>query len=292
MALIIPAPPGSRHDTAGRITAQVLAKELGEPVNVVNHAGSSAEAHAAIASAPPDGRTLGLVTVDITTMHWRGLSPLAPTDFTPLALMSEDPAGVHVKSDGRFKDAKQLADQIRANPGKLRASGVAHGGIWHLSTVGWLAAAGLPAEALPWVAAAGPAAALQELAVGGIDVVVCSVPEVRGTPEARTTRSIAVMARQRNPRYPEVPTLQEATRVAHVAGAWRGVAGPKGLSRDAATRLAAALKKTWDSKEFREPMQQKGFALAWADGPRFGEFMEARDKSMAVTVKAAGLAKA
>src|SRR5262245_38349775 len=70
MKLIVPAPAGTRIDIAGRHAAAGLATQLGEPVHVANYDGTSAAAHAAIAAAPPDGRTLGLVTVDIATMHW------------------------------------------------------------------------------------------------------------------------------------------------------------------------------------------------------------------------------
>lgn len=290
--LIVPAPAGSRTDIVGRGVAAALEKHLGEPVAVVNPDGTSAAAHAAIASSPPDGRTLGLITVDIATMHWRGLTQLSHRDFTPLALVGEDPAAIHVKTDGRWQTAKDLTEHIRANPGALRVSGVARGGIWHLSTVGWLTAAGLGAEAMPWVAANGPPAALQDLNAGSVDVVVCSVPEVRATPDARATRSLAVMSGQRNPRYPDVPTLQEAVGLRFAAGAWRGVAGPKHLPGATATRLAAALRKSWDSAEFRGNLKRRGFRPVWNGAQEFAAFMEAEDKRMAATVQAAGMSKA
>jgi tripartite-type tricarboxylate transporter receptor subunit TctC len=145
---------------------------------------------------------------------------------------------------------------------------------------------------MPWVASAGPAPALQDLAVGGIDVVVCSVPEVLATPEAKTTRSIAVMALERNLRYPEVPTSQEATGIRYAAGAWRGVAGPRGLARETATRLASALKKGWDSNEFKDQMKRRGFRPVWRNATEFAAFMEVEDKRLGMTVQAAGLAKA
>jgi len=50
--------------------------------------------HSAIASAQPDGYTIGMLTVEISMMHWQGLTELAPTSYTPLALMNEDPPGI------------------------------------------------------------------------------------------------------------------------------------------------------------------------------------------------------
>jgi tripartite-type tricarboxylate transporter receptor subunit TctC len=225
-------------------------------------------------------------------MHWRGLTELSHRDYTPLALVSEDPAAIHVRADGPYGNAKALLAHIRANPGQLKASGVGRGGIWHLSTVGWLTTAGLKSEAMQWVASAGPAPALQDLAIDGVDVVVCSIPEVRATPDAKTTRSLTVMARQRHPRYPEVPTLQEATGLRYAVSAWRGVAGPKGLPREMASKLANALKKAWDSKEFKDSMRRRGFRPVWSSATEFAAFMASEDKRLGATVQAAGLAKA
>lgn len=100
------------------------------------------------------------------------------------------------------------------------------------------------------------------------------------------------MARQRNPRYPEMPTMQEATGLRYVAGAWRGVAGPKGLPRETTTRLANALKKAWDTNEFRDSMKRRGFRPVWSSATEFASFMEVEDKRLGTTVQAAGMAKA
>ena len=68
------------------------------PVNVVNRTGGSGVVgHSAIATAAPDGYTLGIITVEIGMMHWQGLTELTYKDYTPLALMNEDPAGLQVR---------------------------------------------------------------------------------------------------------------------------------------------------------------------------------------------------
>jgi tripartite-type tricarboxylate transporter receptor subunit TctC len=59
-------------------------KDLGQPVNVVNRTGGNgAVGHQAIASAAPDGYTIGIATVEISMMHHQGLTKLTPRDFTP-----------------------------------------------------------------------------------------------------------------------------------------------------------------------------------------------------------------
>ena len=67
------------------IFGTVMEKELGQPVNVVNRTGGSGVVgHSAIAQAPADGYTIGMITVEIAMMHWQGLTDLAATSYTPL----------------------------------------------------------------------------------------------------------------------------------------------------------------------------------------------------------------
>jgi tripartite-type tricarboxylate transporter receptor subunit TctC len=128
--LIVPWGAGGGTDATARIIASLLEKELKQPFNVVNRTGGSGVVgHQAIASSPPDGYTLGLITVEITMMHHVGLTPLKHTDYTPIGLVNADPAGVNVRVDSPYKSVKDLLAAIKANPGKLKASGTGQSGI-------------------------------------------------------------------------------------------------------------------------------------------------------------------
>ena len=248
--------------------------------------------HSAIATAAPDGYTLGIITVEIAMMHWQGLTDLTPRSYTPLALMNEDPPGIQVKSDSPYKTVKELADAIKAAPaGKFKASGTGQGGIWHLALIGWLTAMELKAGHVPWVPSNGAAPAMQDLAAGGIDIVTCSVPEARAMIDAGKARSLAIMAQERNPQFPNVPTLREAMGINYDTGAWRGFAGPKGLPQPIAAKLTAALRKVYESKEYRDFMSSRGFGVIWGDAEGYAAFMDASDKKMGEAMRAAGLAK-
>src|SRR2546425_3241591 len=70
--LIVPWGAGGGTDATARIIASLLERELKQPINVVNRTGGSGVVgHQAIASSPADGYTLGMITVEITMMHWR-----------------------------------------------------------------------------------------------------------------------------------------------------------------------------------------------------------------------------
>lgn len=291
--LIVPWGAGGGTDATARIVAAGLEKELGQPFNVVNRTGGSGVVgHTAIATAAPDGYTIGIITVEISMMHWQGLTDLKPTSYTPLALMNEDPPGIQVKSDSPYKNVRELADAIKAAPGKFKASGTGQGGIWHLALVGWLTAMGLKPDHVPWVPSNGAAPAVQDLAAGGIDIVTCSVPEARAMIEAGRVRSLAIMAPARNPAFADVPTLKEAMGIDYSTGAWRGIAGPKGLPQPIADKLTASLQKVYESKEYKEFMAARGFGTVWGDAKKFAAFMDEGNTKMGQAMKAAGLAKA
>jgi tripartite-type tricarboxylate transporter receptor subunit TctC len=293
ITLIVPWGAGGGTDATARIIGSLLERDLKQPVNVVNRiGGSGVVGHSAIATAAPDGYTLGMITVEISMMHWQGLTELKPDSYTPLALMNEDPPGIQVNATSPYKTVKELADAIKAAPaGRFKASGTGQGGIWHLALVGWLSAMGLKPDHVPWVPSNGAAPAMQDLAAGGIDIVTCSVPEARALIDAGKARSLAVMAAERNPAFKDVPTLKEAMGIDYNTGAWRGMAAPKGLPADITAALTAAMKKINEAKEFLEFMANRGFGVKWADGPGFAKFMDDGNKAMGVAMKAAGLAK-
>jgi len=99
ITLIVPWGAGGGTDAVARMIASLMERDLGQPVNVVNRTGGSGVVgHSAIASAPPDGYTIGMITVEITMMHHQKLTELNPASYTPLALVNLDPAGFQVRA--------------------------------------------------------------------------------------------------------------------------------------------------------------------------------------------------
>ena len=291
--MICPWGAGGGTDATARIVAALMEKELGQPINVVNRTGGSGVVgHSAIATAAPDGYTLGIITVEIAMMHWQGLTELTPKSYTPLALMNEDPPGIQVSSSSPYKTVKDLAEAIKkAPPGKFKASGTGQGGIWHLALVGWMQAMGLPANQVAWVPSNGAAPAMQDLAANGLDITTCSVPEARAMIEAGKARCLAVMSPKRTTLFPDVPTLNEAMGINYTTGAWRGFAAPKGVPADVAQKLTATLDKIYKSKEYNDFMSSRGFGTVWADASGYAAFMDKSDAQMGTAMKAAGIAK-
>ncbi len=269
-----------------------MEKELGQPINVVNRTGGSGVVgHQAIASSPTDGYTIGLITVEITMMHWQGLTPLTYADFTAIGLVNSDPAGINVRADAPYKTVKDLLAAVKANPGKFKASGTGQGGIWHLAIAGLLKDQGIDPSALPWVPSNGAAPGLQDLVAGGVEVAPCSLPEARSLIDAGKVKPLAIMDANPSALYPKVPTLKKELGSNWTMAAWRVIAGPKGMPAEVQTRLVATLKKVHDSKEFRDFMAQRGFGVVWAPPQDTVRFMAKSDADLGAVMKSVGIAK-
>ncbi|HVJ23037.1 MAG TPA: tripartite tricarboxylate transporter substrate binding protein [Burkholderiales bacterium] len=292
VTLIVPWGAGGGTDATARIIAALLEKELKQPINVVNRTGGSGVVgHDAIAKSAPDGYTIGLITVEITMMHHVGLTPLKHTDYTPIGLVNADPAGITVRADAPYKSVKDLLAAIKANPGKLKASGTGQGGIWHLAIAGLLKDQGIDPAALPWVPSQGAAPGMQDLIAGGVDVVPCSLPEARAMIDAGKARPLAIMDANAGSLYPQVPTIKSELGTNWQIAAWRVIAAPKGIPAPVQKTLTTALKKVYDSKDYKDFMTKQGLGMVWADPEGTAKFMAASDTNLGNALKAVGLAK-
>ena len=291
MTIICPWAAGGGTDAVARMLAVLMEKELGQPVNVVNRiGGSGAVGHTAAATADPDGYTMCIATVEITMMHWMGLAKVTYQDMKGVALLNFDPAAVNVRADAPWKNLKELQEAIKANPGKMKASGTGKGGSWDLARAGWLKAVGIPVDALPWVPSNGAAPALQELVAGGYQVVTCSLPEARAMIEAKKVRSLAVMGENRAEIFPDIPTLKELG-VNWVEGAWRGITVPKGTPAEVVAVLEKAIEKAHKSQQFMEFMAKNGYGLRWKPAAEFDQYLASEDKLKGELMKEAGITK-
>jgi tripartite-type tricarboxylate transporter receptor subunit TctC len=259
---------------------------------VVNRTGGSGVVgHSALAEAPPDGYTIGLITVEIGMMHWQGLTQLKGASYTPLGLVNADPAGLQVRADAPYKTAKDLVEAIKANPGKLKASGTGQGGIWHLALAGMLKSLNVDPAAAPWVPSNGAAPGLQDLVAGGVDIVPCSIPEARSLIDAGKVKSLAIMDTKPPALYPDLPPLKTALGTDWKMAAWRGMAAPKGLPKDVEAKLVTAVKAAYDSKEYKEFMASRGFGVVYLPPAEFATFMEKSTNDLGATMKAVGIVK-
>lgn len=291
--LVCPWAAGGGSDRVARLLATLLEQDLGVPVNVVNATGGDGvTGHSRGALARPDGYTMTLVTVEITTLHWRQMTSISYRDFTPIALVNRDAAALFVRSDAPWQTIADLERAVRASPGLLRASGTATAGIWHLGLAGWLTSVGLRPSDVTWVSIAGAAPSLTELIAGGIDMVACSLPEAQALLEAGRIRSLGVMSEHRVAQFPTVPTFAEQ-HVNFSVGTIRGLAVPKDVPRDRARLLAEAVRRVVNGDAYNAALSASGFTPAYEDSDRFTVTLQDTDQRLGALLQSeafAGLA--
>lgn len=290
ITLIVPWSAGGGTDATGRIIANQLEEELGQPVNVVNRTGGGGiVGHAALAEAEPDGYTLGIITTELSMYNAVGSSDLTYEDYSLIGLYNADPSAVFVKADSDYADIQDVADAIKEDVAGIRASGANYGGLNHLSWVSLVQGVGAEAANANWVPTDGGAPSLQLLASGAIDVVVAQFPEAQPLMEAGEIRALAYLGDEPNEAHPDVPTVNGALGVDFAIAGWRGLAGPKGMPEDMTSTLVEALDKIVHSDAFRQEMGKLNYGVVWAGGDDFADYLAQRGEAFGQAIDSAGL---
>ncbi|MGE3308732.1 MAG: tripartite tricarboxylate transporter substrate-binding protein [Limisphaerales bacterium] len=286
--LIVPWTPGGGSDRVARYVADALQQRLGRPVVVVNRTGGGgAVGHTAGALAAPDGYTLTLGTFELGTMRWMGISDVNPGDFTPVALLNADAAAVFVRRDAPWADLRSFLEAIRKEPGRLRLSGTASGGVWDLARSGWMMSEGLSPGDVTWVPAPGSAPAMVELLGGHIDAVCCSVPEAWAQVQGGEIRALGVFAKARLLGFESIPTAEEQG-MSFEAMTWRGVLVPRGTPTEIVARLGRELVAVGESEGYQAFLKKNGFT-GRVEGPDgFARFLASEEPRWRDVIRSAG----
>jgi tripartite-type tricarboxylate transporter receptor subunit TctC len=293
VTIIVPAGAGGGTDGTARLLAKQLQDELKQPFNVVNNGqGGGIVGHTQIATARPDGYTLGIV---YNYYQWKmlGQADINHTLYTPIALYNVDPAALLVNATSSFKTGKEVFDALKADASKFKIGcGGSCGGSWHIPNAELLIRYGIDPKKPVMVPSAGGALTNQDLASGGLDLAFGSLPEGKPLIEAGKLRALYVVsANRQGAPFQDVPTAKEALGLDIEGGAFRLVAGPKGLPADIVNKLEATLEKIWKSEEFQNGMKQRNFGTKWLNSKDTMAFIQQHEKSLGDTIRALGLAK-
>ena len=292
LTIICPWSAGGGTDRTARFMAEMLSKELGQPVNVVNKTGGAgAVGHSFGANAAPDGYTITNLTFEVNTLKYLGYSDVTPESYTPLIQFNEDAAAVTVAADAPYNTVKELLDDIKAKPeGTFQFSGSGIGTVWDLARIALLNEYGIDPKKVKYIPTKGAAPAITELLGGHVDVLTCSYPEVAPQVEGGELKALAIMADQRNSQFDQVSTLKEQG-IDWSYGTWRGYALPLNADPEAVKVLTAAFEKIVASQEFVDFMQQNGFGIKIRVGAEFQDFMLEHFKALAEIFELAGYGK-
>jgi tripartite-type tricarboxylate transporter receptor subunit TctC len=289
--IVVPWSAGGGTDVIVRQIAAILEEDLGQPVNVVNRTGGAGIiGHTALAEADPDGYTFGTVNVDLSQTLCLGQTNLTYENYEHIALFSADPSALLVQAQSPWHSVDELLAAIEEEPaGTYFASGTVRGGIHHLSFVGWLQREGLEPGKVTWIPADGEAPAIRDLAAGSVHIASPPLSSARAMIEDDQVRPLATMGAERNPLFPDVPTIAEARIIDWNMGTWRMLAGPAGLPEGIRDAMEDALHQAAHSERFIEFMEANGFQRAWMSGDEAREYHRRQDTEICEVMEAAGM---
>ncbi len=272
ITFICPWPAGGTADVTMRALCQAAAKELGQPIAVDNKAGAAGMLGLrAMASAKPDGYTIGQIPISVTRFSQLGTVKLDPMkELTYIARVSGQTFGSAVLPNSPWKSLKDLVADAKANPDKITYASAGVGGATHVGWEEFLAAAGVKMNHIPFK---GGAEALAAVLGGHVNVLVDSsswAPHVR---EGKL-RLLATWGEQRTKEFKDVPTLKDSGYNV-VVDAPNGIGAPKGVEPAVLDKLRAAFKVAAASPEFAAACAKIDAPLMYLDGPEYARYVEA-----------------
>lgn len=256
--LVVGFPPGGPTDIIGRLIAQNLSKQLGQPIIIENQGGAGGVVGAsAVAKAKPDGYTL-LVSVESAQTRGLALNPTLPydqqKDFSFIRKVAKQRNLIVVNPNLPVKDLKELIAYLKDKPGEANFGGT----FGATSHIGGTLFDMMNGTKMTFINYPGGSAPIFDLIAGTLQVGFFTEATVAQHVAAGKLKALAVAAPERSPAFPTLPTTAEAGGASMDLSPWFGVAGPQRLPADIAGRLGEALDRMADSKEFQAQLETLG----------------------------------
>ena len=264
--IVVPYPAGGPSDTAARILAEPLARELGQRVLVENRAGGSGMIGTeATIRGEHDGYTLlvgGLATMVLLPAAKPGhYDPLK--DVVPLSQIWYSPQVLAARGTLRFRSAADLVSYAKANPGGLNFGSAGNGTVTHLAILLLAKEAGINITHVPYRSTAlWLNDAIADRIDGGFGDVKTLLPHI----ETKAITPLAVTVSERAPQLPDVPTVGEVGLPEVQTENWFGLMALARTSPAILERLKAAVAAAQSDPAYRATLARLG-AMSGKPGP-------------------------
>ncbi len=285
--LINPFGAGGAADIQARKLAEIISRDLGQPMIVRNVTGAGgAIAYNEVHRSKPDGHTLIWYSGAINTLAARKQVPYDYNAFEPIAGVGIETVSIAVAKNAPWKNFKEFIAYCKANPGKVTIGNSGMGSVTHMVPVALASKAGIKVIHVPF----GQGLAMAALMGGKIDASSQHPAEVFNQVKAGEVRILAVSSEKRINIWPDVPTMQESG-VDLEFDQWRGIAAPKGTPQAVIDKLSPLMKKAVESKEWIEFASSLGSTPRYQSPVVFGKFVAEVDKETREIMEGAGLLK-
>jgi tripartite-type tricarboxylate transporter receptor subunit TctC len=282
--LIIPLPPGSGTDIAGRLLAERLAERWGQPVVVENKQGGDGIPAVTAFLAAHDTHTLllsfaGIITINPLVHERLSYDPAA--DLAPLVQLSDNFLGVAASATLKVDSLANFIRVARDRPGKLNWA--ATPGLPYYIVLALEQSAGI--EMVP-VGYRDFAPALQDLATGRLHIAATGVPPLLPHHQAGTAKLLFVTNRERSPQAPEVPTASEAGHPDLTFEGSVGLFGWRGMPAHVRERVVRDVQAVAADPAFRTRLIVGGTVSRSGTSEEFAAAIEEQRKKIAAIHRA------
>ncbi|TMI03807.1 MAG: tripartite tricarboxylate transporter substrate binding protein, partial [Betaproteobacteria bacterium] len=247
----------------------------GQPVVVENKTGAGGIVGTnAIAQAPADGHTIGLI-ISAHAVH-PGMDTKLPydsaSDFTAISLLCRMPNVLSVHPSLPAKNLKEFLALVRANPGKYSFASPGTGTAAHLAGELLKLRGNVDIQHVPY---RGGAPAVQDLIAGQILLGFNNVNTILPFIRSGRVRPIAVTSTTRSRVLPDVAAMAEQVPD-YENTEWYGMVGPKGMSREIVAKLQTEIHSVLNEPARRSRyLNELGVELIGSSAEDFDVFLKA-----------------
>ena len=290
--LVVPSPGGSgTGDTIARVLAEELQSRLKTTFVVDNKAGANGNIGASAAAATAgDGYHFLFSwagTLAVNKALYKNLPFDAQKDFVPILLVADVPNILVVNNDIPAKDLADFERYAKANPGKLNFGSTGIGSSMHLAGELFMRETGAQMIHVPYNA---PGTATTNLIAGEIQLMFQLIPGIAGQVKGGKVRPIAVMAPQRSPALPDVPTTAELGQPRLLSSTWFALLAPKGTSPAIVARMNALSNEILADPAVKKRLADMGASTLGGTPQQLAEHLAAETEKWARVVKDAKIA--
>ena len=286
--LVVAFPTGAPYIIA-LLMSEKLRETLGQSVVPDFRAGAGGTiASELVAKAPNDGYTLLLTsaTIVISPSLYPKLNYDPFRDFVPISKVATVPNVLIVHPSVPVKNLRELVKLAKTHPGKLNYGS---GGVGSGSQLGSELFKTLSRIELVHVPYKGAALALQAMLGGEVDMVTSTVPATIPLVNTGKVRALAVMAPNRVPSLPAVPTTAEAGMPELVVITWYGLFAPAGVKPDIVERLNAEMVQFLNAPDTRARLAKVELEAAPSTPAEFAKFVREESMRWARVIKDANI---
>ena len=279
---------GGSAQTTAQVLANLMAKQLGQPVVAVSRTGGGgAIGYTYIHGTKPDGYNIVWNSNSVSTSHYRGNMKISYKDFTPIARISLEVPAVAVNADSGWKTLEDMVKGAKKSGKPLKVGISGFGSFTHLTSAALFKRLGLHVIYVPYGKGRAPA----ELLGHRVDVAVQWPNQFVGEAKAGKLNILCVTSAKPIALLPKTPTCSEAGAKGLDITMWRGLAAPAGTPPEVIAKLQAAAKAAVDSPDFQKAGKNLGFAPAYLPANDFGTEIKKDDAEISQLMTSLNLAK-